>query len=642
MVGEFYVRTLLNVHSLLTNTNQTSKGETRFYVHIPLENKQMVDAHQLFLSGILHQGAKTESTNHTSSIHSVRWAQSALHLVRPEEKSCQCFRKLVFCGYNIYQQNTHDDNTTEQSEGAGDKYDNLNFTLWPGKYIDAFGRHMGEYYTCKPISSYFAEQPYHCEAYHKLRTHLLQNIEAQYSNLDQQVVQYRRGVLLRRKLVDESYRGDTREWTLVGLTQRTSRRTWLNLPNVTDACHATFLLGNSTNMQKVVCMEVNVESMSSPEEQFLVHHSLDALVGIHGAQLTQGIFLPSHKSILEILPWIPTYARGDWTQITGAPTPLGIIYHNTNLNHVGYSLDRSSVPLCEHTLNEEECFTNTTSNGVYGTTAFQFQWDNRNFVVEPDVILHFVTNFVLPMKNPYPCKKLLENQSDRFTLYNVWCQVDAENGAAANASELQLRHFYRPEVSDAMRRGVGKTHVATPQIQEQQTTQQLPVRCTPPLQSAEWNYYNALVNENHHLAERARQLTGGKHTTKEEVDRIPHRLIFTHKDNLFDCSNSASNSTPPDLFTLAENAKETVKAYSKVWPDLEYIFLTNKDCIKALNQTEPLLIPWMNNAKLEGKSAAFFYLFFANSILTNFHLSRGVQSRSVSCCISLPTRRLLL
>jgi len=83
----------------------------------------------------------------------------------------------------------------------------------------------------------------------------------------------------------------------------------------------------------------------------------------------------------------------------------------------------------------------------------------------------------------------------------------------------------------------------------------------------------------------------------EEEHRIPRRLIFTHKDNLFDCSKS---TTKPELFTLAENAKATLNAYRRVWPDVDYTFLTDEDCIHALNQTEPDLIGWFISGSLEG------------------------------------------
>ncbi len=74
--------------------------------------------------------------------------------------------------------------------------------------------------------------------------------------------------------------------------------------------------------------------------------------------------------------------------------------------------------------------------------------------------------------------------------------------------------------------------------------------------------------------------------------RIPHQLIWTHQDNLFDCLNLASNSTTPQLYELAENAKAAVNVYARIWPNLRFTFLTNDDCIDLINRTDPDLIPY--------------------------------------------------
>jgi hypothetical protein len=108
MVGEFYGRTLSNVYALLTakdpsyyeqplsvsnNENTTfiekiyqSKEETQFYVHIPLGNKQILDAHKLLLAGMLPPSAARASKNN-APFHSVRWAKAALELVRPQKEN---------------------------------------------------------------------------------------------------------------------------------------------------------------------------------------------------------------------------------------------------------------------------------------------------------------------------------------------------------------------------------------------------------------------------------------------------------------------------------------------------------------------------------------------------------------------------
>ena len=132
------------------------------------------------------------------------------------------------------------------------------------------------------------------------------------------------------------------------------------------------------------------------------------------------------------------------------------------------------------------------------------------------------------------------------------------------------------------------------------------LRCPQPQHSPMWNCYNDLVDENSDTVHRANRLfdyAPNDNRSKEEhrfEDRIPHLLIFTHKYNLFDCSVSASNSTSPNLHTLAENAKATVNAYSRIWSDLRFVYLSDDDCLDALNRTEPGLIPFFNDVKLEG------------------------------------------
>lgn len=125
--------------------------------------------------------------------------------------------------------------------------------------------------------------------------------------------------------------------------------------------------------------------------------------------------------------------------------------------------------------------------------------------------------------------------------------------------------------------------------------------CDVPSNSSEWRYYRALVDENTKVASLARNSTN-KFTPNKKNDEssssIPHRLIFTHKYHLFDCSISAHIMTPPDLYNLAENGKATVNAYKQIWSDLEVVFLTDEGCRRAINATEPRLLPFFE--KLPG------------------------------------------
>lgn len=162
-------------------------------------------------------------------------------------------------------------------------------------------------------------------------------------------------------------------------------------------------------------------------------------------------------------------------------------------------------------------------------------------------------------------------------------------------------------------------------------------RCHPPNQNtSSWIYYKALVDTNLNTAAKAINLTDNPTRPTQQQQRndnsnsnssvtvvgyskyIPHRLIFTHKENLFDCSISASSTTSPHLYTLAENAKATVNAYRKIWSDLEVVFLTDQDCLQALNEVEPDLIPFFH--KEVGKCFIFFPLHFSD-ILCPSHIS---------------------
>lgn len=292
MVGEFYSRTLMYMHRLFSVTpslkkvyesmnmtmmekNQSPIERSQYYIHITIANKALLDAHKLLLSGMHH-------FNNTQS----KWAKSAVDLLWPENDSdCQCYQKLVFCGYGTYL----------QENGGSEQY-----TLWPSKYIDETGDEIEGPSACNPVSPLFTLNPNECQEFAKLKSYVLSNIEANYPDIEKAIRQHRRSILMKlHQKIDKNYNGDTRDWSIVGLTQRYSRRVWLNLQNVTEACNAYF------QNEKVVCIEVNVEGTHSPREQFLLHRSLDALVGVHGAQLTQAVFLQQHGHVLELLPWIP-------------------------------------------------------------------------------------------------------------------------------------------------------------------------------------------------------------------------------------------------------------------------------------------------------------------------------------------------
>ncbi len=62
---------------------------------------------------------------------------------------------------------------------------------------------------------------------------------------------------------------------VIRFTQRTYRRSWINLPSILEECDAA-------SFERAICVEVNVEEAVTPFVQLLLHRSLDVMIGIHG------------------------------------------------------------------------------------------------------------------------------------------------------------------------------------------------------------------------------------------------------------------------------------------------------------------------------------------------------------------------
>ena len=501
MLGEFYSRSLLKLHQTMmmavqkddddkddddkddddaiTNNeatpSQTSQPplpweeDIQFYIHIPLKGKEVLDGHKLLTAGML-------------SNPNAGMAMSFLDLFQtppPENKEngtddddCQCYRKMVFCGYDAYthdeQVNSEDIDTVEDNDDGKEQQEeeeevetesnngeddddggeqelinskketgstkllalsedippsfnpNLKYTLWSSGTLAAEYKGKGASHVCSRGG--------HCQGYANLRNLMSSNFVKHYPSLSDDIVKFRREALLAKSLIDDDYSGDTKEWLVVGLTQRNYRRAWLNLPTVLKQCNTKL------NDRSVIFIEVNVEETSSPYEQLILHRSLDVLIGVHGAQLTQAVVLPPYAHVLEILPWVPSYIRGNWVTRRDGPTPLGVIYHNTDLNHAGYSLDRTSTDLCVGvgevgSEEEKECFLSRRKI---------FIWDNRDFNVDPKVVIQYIENLVLFMRDDEmgkQCAEVKGRLDDRFVLYNVWCAEEEE-------STLSVSHYY--------------------------------------------------------------------------------------------------------------------------------------------------------------------------------------------------------
>ena len=325
MIGEFYSRTLVKLYHLMmkgAEADSDSKSPwdeiIQFYAHIPYGNKKMLDGHKLLLSGMLSDPDSPSAKSFVDLFVQEEGMERNSSSSSSSSDNCQCYEKMVFCGYDVY---THDVNvlskdvesanivtdsgnddgdneTSEQVTNDGNAtmdlpfdYD-LKYTLWSATALD----------DSKKLGCGRQTDEYACQEWNGLRKFLAANFQKHYPRLETDVLEKRVEILRAKGAIETGYIGDTKEFHVIGLTQRTYRRAWINLPEIIEKCDAAFV-------GRAICVEVNVEHMTSPYAQLLMHRSLDVMIGVHGAQLTQAVLLPPHGHVLELLPWIPDYIR---------------------------------------------------------------------------------------------------------------------------------------------------------------------------------------------------------------------------------------------------------------------------------------------------------------------------------------------
>lgn len=251
---------------------------------------------------------------------------------------------------------------------------------------------------------------------------------------------------------------DRPKYRLVGLAQRNGRRRWRDLSSLQYTVQNQLLM----DRRHIVLVQMNVEVDSSSYQQLVRHAALDGLVGIHGAQLTEAVWMRDGSWVVELLPFVPQFVfMGHWTRTVHEPTPVGVMFHQTGLNHAGYQIPLELTPYCHHDLSDEVCW---KAN----------MWDGRDFTLTAPVLTQMLDAFfppsptaeaepgssaktataparvdsALPPQPPRPqpqpppphpplCSDLQDRANGTFVLYNVNC-ADEEGGPPV------LHHYYWP------------------------------------------------------------------------------------------------------------------------------------------------------------------------------------------------------
>ena len=440
MLGEFYSRILLPFvqlfHSIVdsnSNTDASFRKNSQLYMFPSYDYSKrkwrntLLESHRAFLG-----------------LYSDNYPLPFLSLM--ESSNCQCMKRIFFCGFKevsgterlhrgltnvlnvepsdqIFTTNYHDVDSSSSNDESEDS------TL-----VGAQKRNINN-----SIVDYGVLKK-------DVRTRAIDRNEPMHSLVRQlRLSMYAEHVDKNILNMTASDQDDILEgWKVVGLTQRTLRRVWMDIDQSLKACRKNF------SSHKVLCVVVNLEDdeMNSPIQHMVVHGGLDALIGIHGAQMTEAIFMKEGSLVVEILPFVLGVNRmGHWTRSVDKPTPLGIIYNDSDLDHIGYALDvRSIAHIACSKKNVQQQQQITLKHCLLEKGNM---WSDRDFTVPVDAVIDILSRFVV--NKPNQCYDFERAAADDYVLYNVNCVEDdtksiiEDPDTISTQSKKSVHHFYRTQ-----------------------------------------------------------------------------------------------------------------------------------------------------------------------------------------------------
>eukprot|EP00525_Craspedostauros_australis_P010443 CAMPEP_0198134610 /NCGR_PEP_ID=MMETSP1442-20131203/60160_1 /TAXON_ID= /ORGANISM="Craspedostauros australis, Strain CCMP3328" /LENGTH=1158 /DNA_ID=CAMNT_0043795755 /DNA_START=200 /DNA_END=3676 /DNA_ORIENTATION=+ len=415
-------RRWLYVGSSVDKCNEVFKNDKVYCVVINIEKRDMASpvkhlvAHAA-LDGLIgiHGAQLTEAlgedTNRLKLLESHRLFLESLssNPISPlpilfDNAKCQCVQRLFFCGFKKTNNNDDDENLLIEDASVATR--------------KLLGKVPG-------VGLNF-----------ELARRFLRKVFVEDDPIVNDAVEAKRREYLMSKGVREEDIKDTKEYKIIGLAQRDTRRRWLNVESSVDKCNEVF------KNDKVYCVVINIEKrdMASPVKHLVAHAALDGLIGIHGAQLTEALFMPPGSLVVEFLPWVlEGLMQGRWTNVAHGPTPVGEMFSNTDLNHIAY-------PLREESASHIGC--KGTGRGFF--TCYKKpanRWDNRAFSINENVVADIISKFVNPV--PRSCEEYQSLAGDEYVLANVNCADKSPEDPSAISQQQQqppqllVHHFYR-------------------------------------------------------------------------------------------------------------------------------------------------------------------------------------------------------
>jgi hypothetical protein len=431
MMMEFYVRIVAGVWEIYQNTtihghddqkNQHRNHQqtlfnasslmqlTQFYIHIqgdkpsnllpgmhPLmqafSDWPLYSLTDLLLSRTLGNDILNGRTSF-SHTHTVAMNENECGTHHTQQSHYQCMPSLILCGYEQQQgpkfQKLYEEQHFDQLLGPGGQVGRCKKLFMDHPPMDWNGvrNHVLAHTVHKPKDQFCVRQEIQNFKYESVRHQLLRAYKDPTHSLyakDETLIQ-------QQENSTADLRPSLDQYTLVGLSQRGQRRRWLNMDEVLHRCYKHFL------QYKLVCVEINLDGKQQEKfengmhnshdfKDVIFHGGLNALIGIHGSQQTNAVYLPAGGYVLELLPYL--YGSwGTWTQTTSSPTPNGIMTNETSLIHLGYPLGPDSGVDCDRRWrNNVEQPKKRCVNGT--------KWTENDFVAPWYVIDKFLRIFLL-------------------------------------------------------------------------------------------------------------------------------------------------------------------------------------------------------------------------------------------------------
>ena len=246
MIGEFYSRSLVALNQLLRDNPIDAGYETKLqmYLHVIEKRKQeLFEGHKLFMGGLPNNNK----------------FDSFVSLV--EDERCQCFQKLIFCGYDFEPASEYVPANRTSTKGYNElpaEYKHGDAKVFrPVGYV----RSHKTLCTRKTAGKHDLKES-SCYAYRHLRRDVYKTYALKDPLLSQKIIEYRRQILFEKGVIGfNTTNEEIKEWKFVGLTRRKKRRVWLNMDDSISLCDEKF------RKSKVVCFPVDVEDAETPEQQ---------------------------------------------------------------------------------------------------------------------------------------------------------------------------------------------------------------------------------------------------------------------------------------------------------------------------------------------------------------------------------------